>query len=275
MAGRRALIESFKSARRAIQDDRALMDATLRAQAGTRLYLPGFEAILPERRSDGLPIEVVEDTTFHRAGMLAEAGLRVGALNFANPWEAGGGVLRCAMAQEECLCRSSNLYECLTIPYILNNYYRPNARADDDMGTDSVIYSPEVTVFRSDDALPQPLEKPFRVDVLTCGAPYIERRYLERPEARERLSAVILGRIRNILDVAAANGVDGLVLGAFGCGAFNNPPEVVAEAFRRALIDMDYRSFFRRVVFAIKANDRANTNYRAFAEAFATENKEH
>ena len=42
-----------------------------------------------------------------------ESADRIAVLNFANPVEPGGGVSWGAMAQEECLYRSSNLYPCL------------------------------------------------------------------------------------------------------------------------------------------------------------------
>ena len=35
--------------------------------------------------------------------------------------------------------------------------------------------------------------------------------------------------------VAASKGTDILVLGAFGCGAFQNNPEVVARAYKVAI----------------------------------------
>jgi uncharacterized protein (TIGR02452 family) len=34
-----------------------------------------------------------------------------------------------------------------------------------------------------------------------------------------------------------------LILGAFGCGAFGNPPEVVAKAFRQVLAEQRYHAF--------------------------------
>ena len=131
------------------------------------------------------------------------------------------------------------------------------------MGTDAVIYSPGVTVIKSDDAIPEKLEQWFEVDVLTSAAPYYDPDK-KKPVSMEKLETVFQGRIRNILEVAAVNDVDVLILGAFGCGAFNNPPELVASVFRHLLIDRGYGRFFRKTVFAIKKNDTQNTNLLAF-----------
>lgn len=75
-------------------------------------------------------------------------------------------------------------------------------------------------------------------------------------------------RIRNIFEVAIANGVDNLVLGAFGCGAFNNPPEMAAGVFKRLLIDNRYASYFEKVAFAIKKTRDVCPNYEAFKSVF-------
>ena len=42
-------------------------------------------------------------------------------------------------------------------------------------------------------------------------------------------------RVDRVLDLAAARGDTHLVLGAWGCGAFHNDPERVADHFRAAL----------------------------------------
>lgn len=256
---RYALIECFKDTCRRVAEDAALNRATRAMQAGTRLYLPGFEALMPVEKREIPAISVMEDTTFHCAqGFLGEG--KIAVLNFANAYTPGGGVAHGAMAQEECLCRSSNLYQGLTLRYLMRNYYKYNARNVGDLGTDAVIYHPGVTVIKSDDALPAPLEQPFCVDVLTCAAPYVNPDR-KRPVPPDELAEAFGKRVKNILEVAAANDVDVLILGAFGCGAFNNPPEMAAGCFRDYLVDQGYGRYFKRVVFAIK---RGGVNYRTF-----------
>ena len=264
MASSFSLIEAFKDTQRVIRESERLREGTLKTQAGTMLYFPDYECLMPEIKQEEPDILVVEDTTFHAAQSFAQDGDgKAAVLNFANAYTPGGGVTRGAMAQEECLCRSSNLYESLTIPYLLKNYYKWNSKNTGDMGTDSVIYSPGVTVFKTDDEIPQLMKSWFQVDVITCAAPYYDPEK-RKPVSMEKLEKVFTGRIRNILEVAASNHVDILVLGAFGCGAFNNPPEMVAEVFRHLLIDKGYGRFFRKVRFAIKKSDKANRNLEAF-----------
>ena len=57
-----------------------------------------------------------------------------------------------------------------------------------------------------------------------------------------------------------------LILGAFGCGVFANPPKVVARAFREVL--EDYRTCFETVEFAVYCSPGREENYRAFFNTF-------
>ena len=123
-------------------------------------------------------------------------------------------------------------------------------------------------MFKTDDEKPEDLNDWYQVDVITCAAPYYNPGR-KRPVSYDKLRDVFFGRIRNILEVAAANDVDILVLGAFGCGAFNNPPDLVAETFHQLLIDMGYGKYFRRVIFAIKGREGDNPNMTAFQNVFS------
>jgi uncharacterized protein (TIGR02452 family) len=57
-------------------------------------------------------------------------------------------------------------------------------------------------------------------------------------------------RILKVLAVGAHHRHDGLVLGAWGCGAFGNDANEIAGLFREAL-DRPFRGVFSHVVFAI------------------------
>lgn len=76
-----------------------------------------------------------------------ESADRIAVLNFANPVEPGGGVSWGAMAQEECLCRSSNLYPCLAQKKVRQDYYQQHEGALRAIASDRVVYVPDVTIF--------------------------------------------------------------------------------------------------------------------------------
>ena len=90
------------------------------------------------------------------------------------------------------------------------------------------------------------------MDIISCAAvrhPKLNishgRRYLAADEA-----ALLTAKIRTVLTLARANGVQALVLSALGCGAFKNPPGHVAELFR-AQLRGEFTGAFEEVVFAI------------------------
>jgi len=86
-----------------------LRGKTSRAVRSCRVYKESFTAKRRKLTRTKADIIVEKNTSFAAASKYLEHG-RTAVLNFANPVQAGGGVGRGAMAQEECLCRSSNLY---------------------------------------------------------------------------------------------------------------------------------------------------------------------
>lgn len=78
----------------------------------------------------------------------------------------------------------------------------------------------------------------------------------------EELRALHTARIQRIFEVAISNGAEVLILGAFGCGAFCNPPELVAEVF--AKLTEKYRDNFDVIEYAVFHTQRETANYRAF-----------
>lgn len=159
-----------------------------------------------------------------------------------------------------------------------DEYYGVNRRVSDPLHTDACIYSPGVVICKSDETFPQRLpEKRFvTIDVLTCAAPNLRERpsNIHNPESgravrisKDQLYVLHLKRGKHILHIAALNNIDILILGAFGCGAFQNDPDVVARAYAEAL--KEYGKYFDIVEFAIFCRDWETINYDAFRRVFA------
>ena len=262
------LISCFQDTQR-ISNGTMLRDATERARKSNRVYREVFEAE-EVKFCNRTKIIVEENTTFAAAAKYKSFG-KTAVLNFANPVNPGGGVVNGAMAQEECLCRSSNLYPCLTDANVFEDYYGYHRRRNDYLSTDRLIYTSNVTVFKTDDALPQMMdrEKWFAVDVITCAAPYTANLRI----GEEELKRVFRNRVKNIFEAAIDNDVEVLILGAFGCGAFKNPPDIVARAFYEVIQEYEYHTIFKMIVFAIKSTVKGNQtgmcpNIRAFNWCF-------
>lgn len=131
---------------------------------------------------------VVESTTFATAKRYIGNG-KVAVLNFANPENPGGGVQNGAMAQEECLCRSSILYPCLIDDNVFTEYYQYHKELKNTFFSDRLIYTKDVTVFKDDNTIPQmmPEDEWFNVDVITCAAPYLKKRKYTNLTALKKL----------------------------------------------------------------------------------------
>ena len=201
-------------------------------------------------------------------------GCKVAVHNFASASNPGGGVVRGASAQEECLCRCSDLYFCLNIREMWDGVYQPHRDARDLIHNDDIIHTPAVTVFKTDTADPvlMPESDWYDVDVITCAAPNLREDpsnpYNSGDGSRqamisdEELQAVHEKRLRRMLETAIMNGRDTIILGAFGCGAFRNNPEAVAAANLNVI--KDYLYAFKNIEFAVYCSPRDERNYEIF-----------
>jgi uncharacterized protein (TIGR02452 family) len=189
-------------------------------------------------------IEVRNQSTLAAARDLVLEGLEPVALNFASAKNPGGGFLSGARAQEESLARSSGLYAAIH-GQPMYDFHRQQR---DPLYTSWTIYSPSVPIFRDDaGAL---LEVPWPCAFLTCAAVNAnEARRHGRGQGNEIRDAMA-ARIDRVLAIAALQGHRSLVLGAWGCGAFRNDPNLIAALFRDALF-RTHRQRFDRVVFAV------------------------
>ena len=170
-----------------------------------------------------------------------EFGCHPVLLNFASATNPGGGFLNGARAQEEYLARSSCLYACIRS----NAMYAFHRENYDPLYTDYVIYSPGVPVIRDDSGTL--LEVPYTIAMITCAAANASRLAAER---RHEIGPAMLRRICRVLSVGIAQGHDGIVLGAWGCGAFGNEGHEIAHLFHDALSSR-FKGSYRRVIFAV------------------------
>ena len=188
---------------------------------------------------------------------------RIAVLNFASATNPGGGVLRGSNAQEECICRCSTLYPCISDKSFYENYYNYHKKRHDIMYTDRILYTKNVIVFKDDIREPiMLLEKDwYSVDVITCAAPNL--REVKNVNQNELLK-IFKNRIAGILLTAIDNKAENIVLGAFGCGAFRNPPYLVARAFKEEL--EQYKNYFDNIIFAtlVTPGLGGDENYNTF-----------
>ncbi len=199
---------------------------------------------------------------------------KVAVHNFASAANPGGGVERGASAQEECLCRCSGLFFNLNTPKMMNGFYIPHRNAHDPIHNDDIIYTPDVMVFKTDTSNPKlmPESEWYKVDVITCAAPNLRNmpgnQYNpEDGDKRANISDKNLleiheKRLRRILEVAILKGRDTIILGAFGCGAFRNNPEIVARAYQNVIKQYIYA--FKNIEFAVYCSPRDDKNYKIF-----------
>lgn len=209
----------------------------------------------------------------------AYRGKHISVLNFASATNPGGGVTKGASAQEECLCRISTLYKCISASEITEAFHKKHRHAlktgkMNSFYNDDCIQTCDVTVFKSDTAKPVLLSEEdwFDVDVISCAAPNL--RYMSQHDKNwkknvtdKKLFDIYKKRINRVLDIASCAKSDVIILGAFGCGAFANPSELVAKAMHAAIDEHKYD--FETIELAIYCSSRDTLNYEVFAKEFA------
>jgi uncharacterized protein (TIGR02452 family) len=223
------------------------------------LYGPGHAEIGSCFSNPSPNISVVNKTTLDAAINIQEdtGETNVCILNFASAKNPGGGFIEGAIAQEESIARSSTLYPTL----LKNNKFYEENKKKHTMGLylDYAIYSPSIAIFRTNDG--DWYDFPYYVSVVTSPAP----NYNAVPAHKQgQVESVIYNRIKQILGIMAFQEHRTIVLGAWGCGAFGNDPEMVAKLFKSALKEMPY---FDNIIFAIYDKEDSET-YLAFQSEF-------
>ncbi|EXJ68306.1 uncharacterized protein A1O5_08921 [Cladophialophora psammophila CBS 110553] len=266
-------------------------DQLVKVAKETISVLPGLLLTRPDAKPDGylyekdavtpldqkfcpkLPktkVRVISSDTIDAALQLSRSPSQkpVCVLNMANAIHAGGGFRTGALAQEEALCYRTSLHFTLKLRF----YPIPDKAA---------IYSPTVLVIRDSLAnghrfldCHDPSQLPV-ISVVSAAAIFQPSlgcntaqpnqdgsRFYARREDRNLMRE----KIRIILRTAIKNRHRKIVLGAFGCGAFQNPPKEVARLYSEVLQEPEFSGgWWEDVVFAVLQQGSADSNFQWFS----------
>ena len=241
------------------------------SNSGQRKSLPSVEEVMSAATMYREPVRVLidpivpvqtevrveNDDCVLVAKRLIDEGYNPAMLNLADLYTPGGLVEYGSGAQEENLCRRSNL--------ILSLYQFSQARIRQypDLGLvqhadqypmderNGGVYSGIVTFFRGPESEGSLLEDtPYNIPVISVAAlsgPRIGSDGMMLPQETE----ITLEKMRTIFRIGMANFHDSLVLSAMGCGAFANPPVHIAKLFHQVIQEDEFKNAFRLIDFAI------------------------
>lgn len=267
--------EIFRDTEQRYTSDQTLMSA-VQQSTNNQVFIAESEDITVSSayKTEKAKVVVSGKRSLEAAEVYAKQGKKVCVLNFASATNPGGGVVNGSSAQEECICRCTTLYPCLNTDAMWTAFYKPHRKAANPLYNNDCIYTPDVCVFKSDTNFPEILPKDewWSVNILTCAAPNLRERpsnamnlYAGDTAAKitqTELEKLLTARIKRIFEIAIANGNEVLILGAFGCGAFRNPPEIVAKVFNTLM--QDYLSYFDTIEYAVFHTEREVANFEAF-----------
>lgn len=171
-------------------------------------------------------------------------------LNMASNMVPGGGVAKGSRAQEEELYRRTNYSLCID-----KSLYP--------IKDTEFIITDDVTVVKDENY--QRLDDYYEFDFIAIPAvrkpalEYGDEEYGEYMEVEEQ--QLMSDKIDAIFRYALYQEKDSLVLGALGCGAYGNPPDIVCKMFQTSLDK--YRYYFINITFAVLSKDRCH-NYDIF-----------
>lgn len=173
------------------------------------------------------------------------------ALNFANADRPGGMYRSGGRAQEEDLCcQMPQLYAALAV-------------SEYPIEPGTALLNKGLQVLRRPCTYELCLSLG-EVDIITAAMP----NGYPSPGTPDWNESVKL-RIRAVLKAGIHSGKPNLVLGAFGCGMFGNPPDKVAKIFREQLSSAEFRGAFTNLIFAIIGPDENRGAFVAMASRLA------
>lgn len=275
MASTEELVEVFEDTAYWYKHDEKLEEAIMESITATQFYGEEDKPEVQGKKFESTVVSVSKYRSLESAMFYQRKfpETRICVHNFASATNPGGGVKKGSRAQEEAICRCSTLYPVLDTRENWRRYYKFHRDRHDARYTDACIYTHGILIIKSDTDVPQrlPENKWTKVDVITCAAPNLRERPSNamNPNAGaqvhltdQELMDLHVKRGRHLLAAAAEQGAQIMILGAFGCGAFQNDPKIVAEAYKQVL--PEFEGVFREVHFAVYCSPRDTRNYEVF-----------
>ena len=239
---------------------------------GSRFYTKPLDASNVPSLPTPTKIIVRNDDSIHCGHALQQEGYNPVVLNLASRRNPGGGVKNGSRAQEESLFRSTNLFLSMyRYAEYAEDYGLEKSRFQYPMPVRfGGIYVPKATVFRAgakdDFAL---LDTPYYMSFVAVAA-------INHPELDadgnicQENANLTKNKMRTMLRIGLLNGHNSIVLGAFGCGAFHNPPKHIARLFHEVIDEKEFKDKYKLIAFAILEdhNSPRGGNLQPFIEEF-------
>ncbi len=225
------------------------------AEANVKAYSPAnsdelLQQINIQPLDHPTEIKVTNQTTLDAVrDLISEGDDDVLCLNFASARNPGGGFLGGSQAQEESIARSTGLYNTQMKAFI---YYETNRAVKSCIYTDYMIYSPNIPIIKYEDG--KNLDRLMTCSVITAPAVNMGVVKHREPKKIPTIEGIMKRRIEKVLAIALSNNHKNLVLGAWGCGVFQNNPNDIAKYFKE-VIDNKFPNAFRKIIFAIYAKN--------------------
>ncbi|MGB3453285.1 MAG: TIGR02452 family protein [Moheibacter sp.] len=247
-------VEAVKKDGYSLKDKEIKIDEPL---PGDTVFYERPNKLDPSKNDYETKISVIEADCLETADLIRKMGFKVCVLNMASRQNPGGGVLGGAGAQEENIFRRSNLLSSLYQFVDYSKQYGVKRNADNSYPLNPEsggIYSRGITVFRSSETSGYSfLEKPYKMNFVSV--PAINGPKLIKKDdiyfIDDQLIDPTKEKIRTILRIGKTDENDAIVLSAFGCGAFGNPPEHMARLFNEVFSEPEFQNQYRLIVFSI------------------------
>lgn len=204
--------------------------------------------LLPEPKADTTTTEV---TTAFSTSALHDATGKIALVDAASFTRPGGAYEDGAFGPEQALCSESNLYPILQgIKPLFHSKNRGYACGQ--LFTDRTAYVEDV-VFNREGSIRT-------ADVIVISEPN-RTRALENHRSERECDTCLANRIATLLNVAALQQVDTLIVGAFGCGRQGFPANQVIAQFESWIAN--HPGAIAKIVFTVP-----RIHFEAFNEAF-------